>query len=143
MKKNISIGSDHAGYELKTKIKEYLINSGYTVIDKGAQSCECVDYPDYAHLVTLDVVENKADCGILVCGSGIGMSIAANKRKGIRAALCTSLYHAKSTRLHNDANVLALGSRFTHEEDALAIVETFLATQYEGGRHQNRIDKIE
>ena len=137
----ISIGSDHAGFELKQKIIEKY--SSFKFDDCGTFSTKSVDYPDFGHKVANSVLSNNVDCGIVVCGSGIGISIAANRNKGIRAALCTSTEHAKLSRLHNDANVLALGSRLTDEKDIYAIIDIFLATPFEGGRHSDRIKKID
>ena len=137
----ISIGSDHAGFELKQKIIEKY--SSFDFDDYGAFSIDSVDYPEFGHKVAKSILENKADYGIVVCGSGIGISIAANRNKGIRAALCTSANHAKLSRLHNDANVLALGSRLTSEEDIYNIIDVFFSTDFEGGRHSDRIKKID
>ena len=137
----ISIGSDHAGFKLKESIKNYLTGAGYDVKDFGTNSEESVDYPDYAKLVSKDVVKNNSR-GILVCGTGIGMSIAANKIKGIRAAVCRNEYDAEMSRRHNDANVLALGSRITPKAKAKRIVDVFLKTPFEEGRHVQRIKKI-
>jgi len=137
----ISIGSDHAGFELKQKIIEKY--PSFKFDDCGTFSNESVDYPDFGHKVANSVLKAHIDYGIVVCGSGIGISIAANRNKGIRAALCTSTEHAKLSRLHNDANVLALGSRLTDEKDIYAIIDIFLATPFEGGRHSDRIKKID
>ena len=137
----ISIGSDHAGFELKQKIIEKY--SSFKFDDCGTFSNKSVDYPDFGHKVANSVLTNNVDYGIVVCGSGIGISIAANRNKGIRAALCTSTEHAKLSRLHNDANVLALGSRLTDEKEIYAIIDIFLATSFEGGRHSDRIKKID
>ena len=137
----ISIGSDHAGFELKQKIIEKY--SSFEFDDCGTFSNESVDYPDFGHKVANSVLSNNVDFGIVVCGSGIGISIAANRNKGIRAALCTSTEHAKLSRLHNDANILALGSRLTDEKDIYDIIDIFLATSFEGGRHSDRIKKID
>ena len=137
----ISIGSDHAGFELKQKIIEKY--PSFKFDDCGTFSNESVDYPDFGHKVANSVLNNNVDYGIVVCGSGIGISIAANRNKGIRAALCTSTEHAKLSRSHNDANVLALGSRLTDEKDIYAIIDIFLATSFEGGRHSDRIKKID
>ena len=137
----ISIGSDHAGFELKQKIIEKY--SSFKFDDCGTFSNKSVDYPDFGHKVANSVLTNNVDYGIVVCGSGIGISIAANRNKGIRAALCTSTEHAKLSRLHNDANVLALGSRLTDEKEIFAIIDIFLATSFEGGRHSDRIKKID
>ena len=137
----ISIGSDHAGFDLKQKIiNKY---SKFNFIDCGAFSNESVDYPDFGHKVAKSVSNGDADYGIVVCGSGIGISIAANRNKGIRAALCTSVEHAELSRLHNDANVLALGARLTKEQDIYSIIDIFFSTNFEGGRHSDRIKKID
>ena len=137
----ISIGSDHAGFALKKKIiNKY---SSFQFNDCGTFSSDSVDYPDFGHKVAKSVLQSDINYGIVICGSGIGISIAANRNKGIRAALCTSTEHAKLSRLHNDANVLALGSRLTDEKDIFAIIDIFLATSFEGGRHSDRIKKID
>ena len=125
----ISIGSDHAGFELKQKIIQKY--SSFEFNDCGTFSNKSVDYPDFGHEVAKSLLNNNIDYGIVVCGSGIGISIAANRNKGIRAALCTSTEHAKLSRLHNDANVLALGSRLTNEKDIYAIIDIFFATSME------------
>ncbi|MGC8926413.1 MAG: ribose 5-phosphate isomerase B [Myxococcota bacterium] len=138
----IYIGSDHAGFSYKEKIKEYLTNSGYTVIDKGCDSEESVHYPIYATSVSKEVLKDTESVGILICGSGIGMSIAANKYKGIRCALCLNEYMAEMSRRHNNANVLSLGSRVIGIDLAIAIVRRFLGSEFEGGRHQKRLDLI-
>jgi len=140
--KCISIGSDHAGYELKEEIIGFLKSIGYSVIDKGAFSGKAVDYPEFGHKVGNSILKKEANKGIVVCGSGIGISIAANKVRGIRAALCYTKSHAKMSRLHNDSNVLALGSRIKGD-DYFEIVKVWLNTNFEGGRHQDRIEKIE
>ena len=136
----IAIGCDHAGFELKEKLISKYHN--YTFSDYGTFSNNSVDYPDFGHAVGLAVNENKVDFGIVICGSGIGISIAANKIKDIRAALCSTVEHARLSRLHNNANVLALGSRLTHEKDIYNIIDAFLNTKFEGGRHLDRIKKI-
>src|SRR6266478_1972361 len=138
----IVLGADHAGYELKDKIKLHLQRKGFEVYDDGTNSGESVDYPDYARRVGEDVSRERADMGILVCGSGIGMAIAANKVPGIRAANVSSEYEAEKSREHNDANVVTIGSRIVDDEKAFTIVDTFLKTQFAGGRHQKRVDKI-
>jgi ribose 5-phosphate isomerase B len=138
----IALGADHAGYELKDKIEQYLQQRGFQVQDEGTRSGESVDYPDYARLVAHDVSQGRADLGILVCGSGIGMAMAANKVAGIRAANVTTEYEAQMSREHNDANVLALGARIVKEEDALRIVDKWLAAAFAGGRHERRVEKI-
>ncbi|RLJ69793.1 ribose 5-phosphate isomerase B [Hydrogenivirga caldilitoris] len=138
----IALGSDHAGFPLKEKIKEFLLEKGHEVVDFGTTSVESTHYPLFAKEVSLAVQNGKADRGILVCGTGIGMSITANKFKGIRAALCMNEYMARMSRLHNDANVLCLGDRVVGEDLALAIVETWLETPFEGGRHAKRVELI-
>ncbi|HDP99684.1 MAG TPA: ribose 5-phosphate isomerase B [bacterium] len=138
----IAIASDHAGYELKTKIKQHLALQGHTAEDFGAYKEESVDYPDYAVLAARSVAQNKAHRGILICGSGIGMSIIANKVAGIRAALCTSLQMAELSRRHNDANILTLGGRIIDHQLALQMIDVWLKTEFEGGRHFRRINKI-
>ena len=140
----IAIGCDHAAFDVKEQLKTFLCNElNYEVLDLGTDSLKSVDYPKYGHKVGLSISENNADLGIVICGSGIGISIAANKVKGIRAALCTSKEHAIMSRKHNDANVLALGARFTAYEDIKSIVKSWLDTNFEGGRHLDRINKIE
>jgi ribose 5-phosphate isomerase B len=138
----IAIGADHAGYELKEKIRRRLVQEGYTVHDKGTNSADSVDYPDFARAVGEEVERKDADFGVLVCGSGIGMSIAANKVPGIRAAHVTNMYEAQMAREHNNANVVTLGSRVLDEWTAIQAVEKFLHTAFSGGRHQRRVDKI-
>jgi ribose 5-phosphate isomerase B len=141
-KPRIAIGSDHAGFLIKETIRKYLEEAGYAVDDQGTSSEESVDYPDYGKAVGERVASKKADVGIAVCGSGIGISIAANKVPGIRAALAHDVMTARLAREHNDANVLALGGRIVTGEAALEMVQTFLTTAYLGGRHQRRLDKI-
>ncbi len=137
----ISIGSDHAGFELKSKIKEFLA-PGHEVIDRGTFSAESVDYPDYAEAVANEVTSGNAERGILVCGTGIGMSIAANKVPGIRAALCHDVETARLSREHNDANILAVGGRTTDHELAIRMVQEWLVTEFNGSRHARRLEKI-
>src|SRR5947207_7314495 len=132
----IALGADHAGYELKQKIRSYLQKQGVEIDDRGTVSNESVDYPDFAKQVGEDVADHKADLGILVCGSGIGMSIAANKVPGVRAANVSTEYEAQMSREHNDANVLSLGARILDEPQAVAIVDKFLHTNFPGCRHQ-------
>jgi len=139
----IAIGSDHAAFEMKEKIVEYLRKKNIEVIDCGTHSIESVDYPDYAKKVSKKVVDKECDFGILLCGTGIGMSIAANKIKGIRAALCMFPDMALYARKHNNANVLVLAGRLTGIELAKWIVDAFLSTDFEGGRHERRVRKIE
>ena len=139
----IAIGCDHAAFEEKNKVKNILISFGYKVLDFGTNSSESVDYPLFGHKVGYAILNKKADRGIVICGSGIGISIAANKIKGIRAALCTSVKHAELSRKHNDANILALGARLTEFNEIESIVKAWLETSFEGGRHQRRVEKIE
>ncbi|MEA3309419.1 MAG: ribose 5-phosphate isomerase B [Chloroflexota bacterium] len=137
------IGSDHGGYELKEVVKDYLLEHGHGVHDQGTHDGEVsVDYPDYGRAVAEDVVAGKCDFGIVICGTGIGISIAANKVHGIRAALCTDPYMARMARMHNDANILALGGRVVGPGLALAIVAAFLEGEFAGGRHARRVGKI-
>lgn len=138
----VVVASDHAGFELKNFIAEKLKKEGIEVYDEGTYSNESVDYPDYAEKACMKIIKGEADFGILICGTGIGMSIAANKIRGIRAALCTSTFEAVMARRHNDANVLCLGSRVIGSEHALFIAISFLTEEFEGGRHKRRIDKI-
>jgi ribose 5-phosphate isomerase B len=138
----IAIGADHAGFELKQKIRQWLAGQGLEIQDEGTVSNESVDYPDFARKVGEDVAGHRADLGILVCGSGIGMSIAANKVPGVRAANVTTEYEAQMSREHNDANVLALGARILSDDQARKIVDKWLHTSFAGGRHQRRVDKI-
>jgi len=143
MKNKIAIGCDHAAFDEKEKIKTFLIDKGYELVDVGAHSSDSVDYPSFGHEVGKMVVNNEVDKGIVICGSGIGISIAANKIRGIRAALCTSSKHAEMSRKHNDANVLALGARMTDLNLILEIVDVWLNTDFEGGRHLKRVNLIE
>lgn len=138
----ISIGCDHAGFELKERVKQYLKDSDHQIDDQGTFNCESTDYPDFAATVAQTVSEARSERGILICGTGIGMSITANKVAGVRAALCHSVETARLSRQHNDSNVLAIGARVLEPELALAIVEEWLQAQFEGGRHQKRLDKI-
>ncbi len=138
----IAMGADHAGVELKNKIKQHLLQKGYEIQDEGTNSTESVDYPDYAKKVGDDVAARRADFGILVCGSGIGMAISANKVPGIRAANITSEYEAQMSREHNDLNVLSLGARILDEPTAMNIVDKWLSTDFAGGRHQRRVEKM-
>jgi ribose 5-phosphate isomerase B len=138
----IALGADHAGFELKNRIKQHLQQKGIETLDQGTNSPESVDYPDFARLVGHDVAQRRAELGILVCGSGIGMAIAANKVEGIRAANVSSEYEAQMSREHNNANVLALGARILSPEQAISLVETWLSAQFAGGRHKRRVEKI-
>jgi len=140
--KKVCIASDHAGFRLKESIKDFLINKNISIIDLGPINETKVDYPDYAKKVSNRVKSKKSDVGILVCGSGTGMAISANKTKKIRAAVC---YNSKSTRLsrqHNNANIIAIGSRLTKKNIAFKCVEIFMNTNFEGGRHKKRVNKI-
>ena len=140
--KKICIASDHAGFNLKEKIKSHLINKNISIIDLGPFKNKSVDYPDFAKRLSNRLKSKKSDIGILVCGSGTGMSMSANKIKGIRAAVC---YNSKSTRLsrqHNNANIIALGARLIKNDLSLKLVEIFLKTKFEGGRHLRRVKKI-
>jgi len=138
----IALGADHAGVGLKDALKPFLDARGVTYVDVGTHGGESVDYPDYAALVGRAVTSGDVDFGLLVCGSGIGMAIAANKLPGVRAAVATEVESARLSRSHNDANVLTLGARLTAEPMARDILAAFLDTPYEGGRHQRRVDKI-
>ena len=138
----IALGADHAGFELKEALKAWLIDRNYQVLDYGTHSTDSVDYPDYAAHVADAVKDGKVDRGVLVCGTGIGMAIAAGKVPGVRAALCADLYAARMSREHNDANVLTLGGRLMGADMAVDILKMWLATEFAGGRHQRRIDKI-
>jgi ribose 5-phosphate isomerase B len=139
----ITIASDHAGFGLKSRILHYLAGKPFETRDLGTDSRNSVDYPDYAVKVAKSVSDGQSDRGILICGSGIGMSIAANKIPGIRAALCHNVTTAEASRRHNDANILVLGERVLDEETALQIVEIWLHSGFEAGRHQKRIEKID
>ena len=138
----IALGSDHGGYRLKNEIISFLKENGYELKDFGTFSTESCDYPDFAEKVAEAVVSKEFDFGILVCGTGIGISISANKVPGVRAALCSDTFSAHATREHNDANILALGERVVGPGLALDIVKTFLTSKFQGERHQKRIDKI-
>jgi ribose 5-phosphate isomerase B len=139
----VALGADHAGFELKEALKAWLIEGGYQVLDFGTHSPESVDYPDYAVQVAEAVAAHKVERGVLVCGTGIGMAISANKMPGVRAALCSDLYTARMSREHNDANVLTLGGRLMGREMALDILRMWIETEFLGGRHQRRVDKID
>ncbi|MFA6947914.1 MAG: ribose 5-phosphate isomerase B [Eubacteriales bacterium] len=141
--KKIAVACDHGGYELKLELLKYLEDKGYEVVDFGTHDTKSVNYPDYAHYVCSAIQKGEAALGILVCGTGIGMSMAANKHTGIRAACCSDTYSARLTRMHNDANVLCLGGRVLGSGLALDIAELFLTTEFEGGRHATRIGMLE
>lgn len=138
----ISIASDHAGFEQKQALRDYLGESGYEVVDRGPNNDDRVDYPDYAALVARDVADGVADYGVLVCGTGIGMAVAANKIHGIRAVNCITEQFAQLAREHNDANILTLSGRFVGLEDNKRILDAFLSTSFGGGRHAGRVEKI-
>ncbi len=140
--KRIAIGSDHAGFELKQHLISYLANKGLTVDDHGTDSTQSVDYPEFCANVARTVRDNKADIGIVLGGSGQGEQIAANKINGVRAALCNDLYLAEMARSHNNANVLSIGARVVTPELAEQIVDKFLSTEFEGGRHQRRVEQL-
>ena len=138
----IALGADHGGYEIKEAVKKYLEENGIEYKDFGTYSTDSVDYPRYAYPVAKAVSSKECELGILCCGTGIGISIAANKVKGIRAAVCTNEFCAEMTRRHNDANILCMGGRVITEKDAVEFTKIFLTTEFEGGRHQRRIDQI-
>ena len=140
--KRVIIASDHAGFELKEYIKKFLLKKRKKVLDLGTKNSKSVDYPYYAHLLSRKMINNKNVFGILVCGSGIGMDMTANKHKNIRAALCNDIKSAKLSRKHNNANVMAIGARLTKKNVALRCVSTFMKTNFEGGRHLRRVKKI-
>ena len=140
--KKICISSDHAGFDVKEYIKEFIIKSNISITDLGPYLDKSVDYPDYAKKVSSRVSKKKSDVGILVCGSGTGMAISANKIKGIRAAVGYNIKSTQLSRLHNNANILCLGSRLIKKKDINKIVSVFLRTKFEGGRHKRRIKKI-
>jgi ribose 5-phosphate isomerase B len=139
----IALGADHAAFEEKEQIKGFLEGCGHIVIDKGTHTADSVDYPEFGHAVGKTVVNGEAEKGIVICGSGIGISISANKVNGIRAALCNTVEHAILSRQHNDANVLAMGARLTEFSLLEKIITAWLETPFEGGRHQRRVEKIE
>ena len=138
----ISIGSDHGGFLLKEDVKNYLLSKGYDVLDEGCYSTDRVDYPVYASKVCKSMQDNKADVGVLICTSGIGMSICANKHKGVRAALVMNEDASKFSRLHNNANVICMGAKYLSKEEACHFVDVFLSTPFEGGRHEGRVNMI-
>ena len=138
----IAIGADHAGFALKQQIAEALRQAGHQVIDDGTNSTESTDYPDYAGKVARAVADGTVERGVLVCDTGVGMSIAANKVNGVRAALAVNPEEVQLTRRHNDANVLAIGAKYTDAAAAVEYVKLFLETGFDGGRHQRRVDKI-
>ncbi len=139
---NIAIGADHAGYELKNKVMEQLKADGHTVKNFGTDSGDSVDYPDFGHPVAIDVESGMADLGIVICGSGNGINMTVNKHRNIRSAMAWNVELAELARQHNNANVLALPARFIEEKTALEIVSAFIKTDFEGGRHERRVNKI-
>ncbi len=139
----IVVGSDHAGFHLKNLLAEHVETQGHDVVDVGTTSADSVDYPDFGEAVGRSVAGGDADLGIAICGSGIGICMAANKVAGVRAATVHDVTSARMTRLHNDANVLCLGERFTGQQVAIDAVDAFLTTDFEGGRHARRVDKID
>ena len=139
----IALASDHAGFLLKKLVEKQLKGKGYEVLDLGTNSEDPVDYPDYANLMAETLKEGEVKVGGLICGSGLGMSMVANRHKGIRAALCHSSKSAELARLHNDANILVLGGRLIKQKDAMSCLDKFLSTRFEGGRHSKRVSKID
>lgn len=139
----IAIGCDHAGYELKEKVKAKMQADGHEMFDVGTDSTESVDYPKYGHAVGRAVASGEVERGIAICGSGIGISIACNKVPGVRAALCTSTEMAEMCRRHNNANVIAMGARMISEELAFAMIDTWMSTEFEGGKHERRINELD
>ena len=142
MTKNIFISCDHGGFYLKEQIFEYLLKKSFKIIDLGTKDPSSVDYPDYSNVLVDKIKNNLDSMGILLCGTGIGMSISANRHSHIRAALCTDEEMARLSRQHNDANVIALPARFVSEKELLEMIEVFLDTDFEGGRHERRVGKI-
>ena len=140
--RKISISSDHAGFELKESIKNFLIKKKFLVLDLGPRDDRSVDYPDYAKKLAKNIISKKSDTGILVCGSGIGMAMSANRFKKIRAAVCYNIKSTQLSRSHNNANIIAIGSRLTNKNLALKLVMIFLKTKFDGGRHKRRTNKI-
>ena len=140
--KKVSLSSDHAGFKLKESIKKFLIKKKIKVIDLGPQNTDSVDYPDYAKKLARNIIAKKSDMGILVCGSGTGMAMSANKFKKIRAAVCYNKASTRLSRQHNNANIIALGARLTKRANAIKLVNVFLNTKFEGGRHLRRVKKV-
>jgi len=140
--KKVSLSSDHAGFNLKESIKTFLIKKKIKVIDLGPQNTDSVDYPDYAKKLARNIIAKKSDMGILVCGSGTGMAMSANKFKKIRAAVCYNKASTRLSRQHNNANIIALGARLTKRANAIKLVNVFLNTKFEGGRHLRRVKKV-
>ncbi len=140
--KTIAIGCDHAGFELKEKVKEYLISKGFSVTDYGTYSTASVDYPDIIHPLAFDINRHLFDLGIIICGSGNGVAMTANKYINVRAALCWNAEIAELARKHNDANILSLPARYLQYDEAISILNSFIDTEFEGGRHLTRVEKI-
>ena len=138
----IGIGNDHSALELKAEIIEFLKEKGHEVVDYGTKTSESCDYPIYGEIVGRAVVSKEVDCGILICGTGLGISLAANKVKGVRAVVCSEPYSAKLSRQHNNTNILAFGARVIGIELAKMIIDEWLSAEFEGGRHQTRVDMI-
>ena len=143
MAKRVAVGADHAGFPLKAKLAQDLADWGFEVLDLGTDGTQSVDYPSFGHAVAEAVAGGRADCGLAVCGTGIGISIAANRHPGVRAAVVSDTTQARLTRQHNDANILALGARIVGEEVARDCLKTFLETEFEGGRHSRRVGLID
>ncbi len=141
--KKLGLGSDHGGFELKEQLKGYLEEKGYEVVDYGTYSEESVDYPEIGRKVAHAVIGEEVELGILVCGTGIGIGISANKVEGIRCAMCSDTYSARMSRAHNNANMISLGGRVVGRDLAFEIIDTWLSTDFEGGRHERRVNKIE
>jgi ribose 5-phosphate isomerase B len=138
----ISIGNDHAGPEYKKAIVDFLKQKGHEIVNHGTETFDSVDYPDFGHPVAIDVATGKADFGVVICGSGNGINMTVNKHQGIRSALCWDKEIASLARQHNDANIISIPARFTSIQQAIEMVDTFLNTNFEGGRHANRVNKI-
>ena len=139
----IAIGNDHAGVEVKEKIQEHLEKKGHQVINKGYDGEESVDYPDFIHPVSKEIKEKKAEIGVIVCGSGNGAAMTANKHKGVRAAICWSEQIAALAKHHNNANIISIPSRFLNEKEIIKIIDVFIEAEFEGGRHERRVQKID
>jgi ribose 5-phosphate isomerase B len=139
----LAIGADHAGYDYKEQLKKYLLDKGFEVADKGTYSAESVDYPDFAHPVANAVVNKEVDAGILICGSANGVAITANKHQGIRAAICWTNEVAELARKHNNANIICIPSRFANIELTKSMIDIFMKTEFEKGRHERRVEKID
>lgn len=143
MARRIAVATDHGGVAFKNRVVEFLREQGHEVVDLGTNSEDSVDYPDFAHACAKKIQSGDAELGVLICKSGVGMSISANRHRGVRAVLCSETFSAEMARRHNDANVLCVGTNVVGEGLALQILKTFLGAEFEGGRHQRRVDKIE